>query len=56
MKVTSATMRDSEKQAWITLKDEESGEVITIHVISNEPIEWSHSGFILNIRPKKLPV
>ena len=52
MEITKATVHDEGRENWLTLRC--GKEFLVIHIISNEPLEWSKSEGILNIKPKKL--
>lgn len=52
MEITKATVHDEGKETWLTLRCEK--EFLVIHVISNEPLEWSKSEDNLNIKPKRI--
>lgn len=53
MKVTKATSKDSDKQFWITARADDDGEILIVHIISNNPMEWNLGGNTLNVKPKK---
>ncbi len=53
MQVTRATSGSEEKEFWITLRGREK-EFVVVHVLSNEPVQWSMNGHILNLAPKKI--
>jgi hypothetical protein len=51
MQVGRVTERDGGKQLWLTVRHD-NDDFMIVHVISNEPVEWSASGCTLNLRPK----
>ena len=53
MKVTKATFKDSDKECWITVRAGDEGEVLVVHIIANESMDWDMGGNTLNVKPKR---
>lgn len=50
MEVVKVSVKEAGREMWISLKGDEN---LIVHVLSDNPMQWSKSGNTLNILPER---